>query len=80
MLSGIDALHVLRIKRIEQNSKPPAGVPFSEFKKLYKSPTVIYVCPCCAGGDATETQEVTVSKFEGMGGRIIALGNLVIES
>jgi hypothetical protein len=79
-LSGVKDLHILRIKRVEQNPKPPAGVPFSEFKKLYKPPVVIYACPCCVDGEATETREVPISEFEEMGGRIVALGNLVVES
>ena len=70
---------ILHIKCIERGSEPAAGIPFSEFKKLYKHPVVIYACPCCTDGEAIETQEVTVPKFEEMGGRIIALGNLVVE-
>jgi hypothetical protein len=71
-------LHVLHVERIEQGPKPPAGVPFSEYRKLYKRPVVIYKCPCCAGGEAIETQEVLVPTFEEMGGRIVALGDLVV--
>jgi hypothetical protein len=63
-LSGMTDLHILRIERVEQNPKPPAGAPFSEFKKLYKSPIVIYACPCCVGGEAVETQEVPISKYD----------------
>jgi hypothetical protein len=78
--SEMKDFHVLHIKRVEQGSNPPAGIPFSEFRKLYKPPVVIYACPCCRGGEAIETQELTVSEFEKRGGRIIALGGLVVES
>ena len=79
-LSGVKDLHILRIKRVEQSPDLPAGVPFSQFKKLYKPPVVIYACPCCLDGEASETREVLLSEFEEMGGRIVALGNLVVES
>jgi hypothetical protein len=75
---AMNAFHILHIKRIEQSPQPPAGVPFSEFRRSYKPPAVIYSCPCCGDGDAVETQEVTLSEFEGMGGHIVALGNLVV--
>lgn len=77
-LSGMKDLCVLWIRRIEQSAQPPTGIPFSEFRKLYRPPVVIYACPCCADGDAIETQEMLISEFEARGGRIVALGNLVL--
>ena len=76
--SGLKGLHVLHIKRVGRSPEPPAGIPFSEFRKLYKSPVVIYSCPCCDTGEAIETEEFSVSKFEEMGGRILAMGNLIL--
>lgn len=78
-LSGMKDLCVLGIRRIEQSDHPPAGIPFSEFRKLYKPPVLIYACLCCLDGDALETQEMLISEFEKMGGRIVALGNLVLD-
>lgn len=77
-ISGLKNLHVLHVKRIEQSPGPAAGMSFSEFRKLYKPPVVIYSCPCCDGGDAIESQEFSVSKFEEIGGRVVALGDLVV--
>lgn len=76
--SSIEDLHILQIRRIERGPEPAAGVPFSEFRKIYKPPTIIYSCPCCNLGDAVETQEYSVSEFEGLGGSIVPLGNLVV--
>lgn len=78
-LSGFPGFHVLHIKYIEKSPSPPAGIPFSEFRKLYTAPVVVYACPCCTDGEAIKTQEMTISKFEEMNGRVIALGNLVVE-
>lgn len=70
--------HVLHIKRIDQEPPPAAGGSFSEFKKGYKRPSVIYDCPCCDGGEGVETDELTVSEFENLGGHIFPLGKLVL--
>lgn len=78
-LSGFSDFHVLHIKRIEKSPAPPAGISFAEFRSLYKPPVVVYACPCCTDGEAIKTREVTTSEFEGMGGRIVALGSLIIE-
>jgi hypothetical protein len=74
----LQGFHVLHIKRIEKSPDPPAGIPFSEFRRLYKPPVVIYACPCCGGGAASKSQEMVISKFEQMGGRLIALGGLAV--
>lgn len=76
----LKGFHILSIKRIERGYAPPSGISFLEFKKLYRAPVVVYACPCCAVGDALETQELTVNEFESRGGRIIALGSLVVSS
>lgn len=76
--SGIEDLHILLIRRIERGPEPAAGVPFSEFRKAYKPPVVIYSCPCCNSGDAVETQEYSVWEFEELGGRVVTVGNLVV--
>jgi hypothetical protein len=76
---GADDLHVLRIIRIDQALLPTVGISFSEFKKGYKFPSVFYSCPCCSGGAGVETDELTVSQFEKLGGRIIPLGNLILQ-
>ena len=77
-LSGFSGFNVLHIKRIEESPDPPAGIPFSEFRKLYVAPVVVYACPCCTDGEAIKTREMTTPEFEEMGGRIVALGNLVV--
>ncbi len=76
----IGNLHVLHIRRIRQGALPPAGIPFAEYRKLYKPPVVIFSCPCCNGGEAIEVQELSISEFESIGGRVIALGKLAAAS
>ncbi len=71
--------YVLHIRRIEKGLDPPAKISFSEFRRLYKPPIVFYACPCCVDGEAAKTREMTISEFEGMGGRITALSGLVVE-
>lgn len=73
--SGIPDLQILHVKRIERKSRPSAGISFSEFKKLYQPPVVIYDCPCCADGEAFEVDEVAIAKFKEDGGVIKVLDN-----
>jgi hypothetical protein len=77
--AGERDLHVLHVKRIDKGPQIPAGLPFAEFRKLYRRPTVIYDCPCCGTGEAIESEELTVTEFEARGGHIRALGNLYLE-
>src|SRR5277367_3208604 len=46
----IRGLHVLHIVRVEEQPESAAGMPFSEFRKIYRRPRVIYSCPCCEKG------------------------------
>ena len=78
-INGFHDFHVLHVKRVENSQNPPAGASFSEFRRLYTPPVVVYACPCCAGGEAVKDREMTVPEFESMGGRIVALGGLVVE-
>jgi hypothetical protein len=70
--------YILHIKRIEEGPKIKPGLSFSDFRKLYKSPTVVYSCPCCNIGEAIQIQELTVPEFKEMGGKIFVLGNLIL--
>jgi hypothetical protein len=76
--SGVEDLHILLMRRIERGPEPAVGVPFSEFRKAYKPPVVIYSCPCCNSGDAVVTQEYSVPEFEELGGRVVTVGSLVV--
>lgn len=76
---GANDHHVLHIKRIDQEALPAAGSSFSEFRKGYRPPSIIYECPCCDEGDGIETDELTISEFENLGGHIFSLGNLVLQ-
>ena len=78
-IDGFSDFHVLHIKSIEKSSNPPAGISFSEFRRLYSSPIVVYTCPCCTDGEAIKAREMTISEFEAMGGRLVVLGSLVVE-
>ena len=75
---GMKDLNILHIKRVDRSPEPAMGIPFSEYRKLYKPPVVIYSCPCCDAGEVIETQELLVSEFEEMGGSIVAMGALVL--
>lgn len=70
---------VLHIMRVERSPDPPAGISFSEYRKIYKPPVVVYACPCCVQGEAFRNRELTIAEFEKIGGKIIALGDIVVE-
>lgn len=75
-LNGLDyrMSHILRVDRFDE---PPAGTSFAEFRRQYKAPQVIYLCPCC-GGEGVVNEEITVEQFKKLGGSICTLGNLIL--
>jgi hypothetical protein len=75
--NGYLVTHVLRV---EGPPLPPAGTSFSEFRKQYKAPTVIYSCPCCESGEANTLAEITTEEFIRSGGKLRALPPLNLVS
>ena len=47
---------------------------FSEFRKSYRPPTLLYSCACCRGGKSRVIQEFTAEAFQKAGGRIVLMG------
>jgi hypothetical protein len=76
---GFEGFHVLHVKRIERSPDPPLGISFSEYRKIYKSPIVVYSCPCCRQGESIKERELTIAEFKSRGGQIVALGGLTID-
>lgn len=70
-------LKVVRLLRVERDSGA-TGLSFSDFRKSYKPPILIYSCACCANGESRAIDEVTVGDFQRAGGRIITTGRLVL--
>lgn len=69
--------HVLRV---EQSAVPPAGVSFAEFRQEYKTPTVVYSCPCCDKGEAVSRVEITSRDYLNSEKKIIAIEPLLLVS
>jgi hypothetical protein len=77
---GRDDLHVISVKRVESGSEAPSGTSFSEFRKAYRAPILVYSCPCCGTGEAMETEELTVDGFAAIGGEILEIGGLRLQN
>ena len=75
---GRHDLKMATVLRIESGNDMPAGTSFAEFRKAYRPPVLVYSCPCCGEGEATETEEFTVDGFAEIGGRILSVGELEI--
>jgi hypothetical protein len=70
-------LKVVRLLRVERETGA-TGLSFSDFRKAYKPPTLIYSCACCANGESRAIEEITVEAFQKAGGRIITTGRLAL--
>jgi hypothetical protein len=77
---GRNDLHVVSVKRVESGSEAPSGTSFAEFRKAYRAPILVYSCPCCGTGEATETEELTVDAFAAAGGEILGIGGLSLQN
>lgn len=73
-----DDLKVIAVRRVEDHANEAAGMSFAEFRKVYRPPTLIYSCACCAQGESRMVEEITVSAFREGGGRV-SLGAGLIE-
>lgn len=78
--SGLDDLQMPMMIRVEGGVTPPAGTSFAEFRKQYQPPIIVYRCPCCAVGEATETASHTLPDFADLGGQLAVIGDLVLHS
>lgn len=67
------------ILRVEQATIPPAGNSFADFKRHYRAPKVVYLCPCCGEGESVTKSEILASDYMKAGGKIIATDPLVLE-
>lgn len=69
-------LRVVRLLRVERDGNVGLGKSFSDFRKAYKSPKLVFSCACCADGEARPLEEITVEDFKRLGGKISAIGHL----
>jgi hypothetical protein len=69
-------LKVVSVLRIEPEGSAIAGSSFSDFRKAYKPPVLIYSCVCCGNGEGRVIEEITLEDFQGRGGRIVLTGRL----
>jgi hypothetical protein len=77
---GRDDLRVATVLRVEQGNEIPAGTSFAAFREAYRPPLLVYSCPCCGEGEAKEIEEFTVDAFIALGGGILSVGALEIET
>jgi|GEM_PF-2201943 len=77
---GRDNLKIATVLRVESGDETVAGTSFAEFKKGYRPPAIVYSCPCCREGEATEVEEFTVEGFKQIGGSILPVDGLSFES
>jgi hypothetical protein len=73
-----DGFRIVRVKNTRQDL-PSSDLPFSEYRKLYSPPVVVYSCPCCGLGDALVETEMSLSEFELHGGEVLILGDLALQ-
>jgi hypothetical protein len=66
--------------RTENGFTPPRGTSYAEFSKLYRPPILVYSCPCCDNGEATEIANYSVSDFIDLGGQVMVIGDLMLSS
>lgn len=70
-------LKVVRLLRVERELGAN-GLSFSDFRRAYKPPVLIYSCVCCVNGESRAIEEITVEDFQRGGGQIITTGRLAL--
>lgn len=78
--SKLANLQIPLMVRVEGGFTPPAGISFADFRNQYRPPIVVYACTCCAGGEATEFARHSVPDFIALGGDVVVIGDLVLQS
>jgi hypothetical protein len=73
---GRDDFRIAQIIRVEKTVSIPQGTSFSDYRKLYQRPVVVYSCPCCIIGESTLGEELTLQQFYAIGGKTLMTGNL----
>ncbi len=71
---GRDDLRFVRLLRSEDTN--PGGVSIREYMRAWRPPRVIYACPKCEIGEATEFRSATPSDYRRDGGMLTILAEL----
>jgi len=69
---GRTDLRSIRLLRSEQ-APIAAGTSFQQFREKYEPPRLVFVCPDCEGGEATEIASVSLDAFKAQGGKLTNL-------
>jgi len=70
-----DDLRFVRLLRVEE-STPPAGTSFNEFRAAYQPPRLIFTCPHCHEGDAIPVRTENLSDYKKRGGKLTVLADI----
>lgn len=73
---GRPDFRVVKLLRAETTDGPLRGLSFQDFRRRYRTPRLVYACPCCRQGEAHVISEMTVETFEEGGGRLLVTGGL----
>jgi hypothetical protein len=72
------AYRIVHCAHIADADLPPIGTPFSQFRRRYVSPQVVYTCPSCDGATASVEKQVSIREYEQMGGVIREIDGLQV--
>lgn len=75
---GAPDLRVVRLLRVKKQTSATSGESFAAFRSRYRSPTLIYSCPCCGVGEAEAVANMSVAQFRIRGGEILTDGKIEI--
>jgi hypothetical protein len=76
---NLHGLKILRLLRVEQPNSSSEGRRFQDFSRTYKSPTLVYACPCCTHGEGYVTKEYSVPEFQYHGGKLVVCSDISVE-
>ena len=76
---NLPGLKISRLLRVEQPNGSVAGRSFQHFLRVYKPPTLVYVCPCCEQGEARVAAKYTINEFHAGGGKLTIVGDISVE-
>lgn len=72
-----DDLRFVRLRRAEVVA-PAEGMSFQDFREVYQPPRLIFACPKCDVGDASQLTSETPSAYERGGGKLIVLAGIEV--
>ncbi|HEU4704503.1 MAG TPA: hypothetical protein VFS45_02170 [Sphingomicrobium sp.] len=70
-----DDLRFVRLRRADA-AAPTGGISFQDFQKAYQPPRLIFACPKCDVGDASQLTSETPSSYKRGGGKLTVLAGI----